>query len=37
MNIELTDKYDLEDRLITFAVRVIDTTEALPIISPIRN
>jgi four helix bundle protein len=30
MNIELTDKYDLEDRLITFAVRVIDTAEALP-------
>jgi four helix bundle protein len=30
MNIELTDKYDLEDRLIAFAVRVIDTAEALP-------
>lgn len=30
MNIKPTTKYDLEDRLIEFAVRIIDTAEALP-------
>lgn len=30
MNKKPTTKYDLEDRLIEFAVRIIDTAEALP-------
>lgn len=30
MNRKPTTKYDLEDRLIEFAVRIIDTAEALP-------
>lgn len=30
MNIKPATKYDLEDRLIEFAVRIIDIAEALP-------